>query len=348
MKADGPRARPASRTRRWRLALIAGVALAMAPGTLVRTSIGTRADPAVVTITPRPERVGVSGDLALTGVWELTSPHGWFGGFSALAAGRRQALIAGTDRGFLLDLDMSGDVPRAVPRSFRYVGVAVDPRKEILDLESLARDPATGTLWGGFEYYNVVMRWDPDGTRRRRAPPAMADWSANSGPETMTRLADGRFLAVAEQAEEGSNTLHPGLLFAGDPLRPGKPLAFRFSAPADYDPVDAAQLPDGRVLILLRRVAYTLPAATFDTAIAVADPTSIREGATWRGRVIERVQGGIFADNFEGITFVASPDDPSRGSIWVITDDNFSIFQRSLLLRFDWEGVTPPPPMPAS
>ncbi len=341
MKPDGPRARPALRARaplHWlRLALIAGVALALAPGTVVRTSIGTRADPAVVTITPRPERAGVSGDLALTGAWELSSPHGWFGGFSALAAGRGQALVAGTDRGFLLDIDLKGDAPRAVPLSFRYVGVAVGPRKEIVDLESLARDPATGTLWGGFEFYNVVMRWNPDGTRTRRALPAMADWSANSGPETMTRLADGRFLAVAEQTEEGSDTLHPGLLFAGDPLGPGKPLAFRFSAPADYDPVDAAQLPDGRVLILLRRVEYAIP-ARFDTAIAIADPRAIKPNGRWQARVIQRMNGGIFADNFEGIAFVPSSDNPARGSIWVITDDNMSVFQRSLLIRFDWKG----------
>jgi len=321
-----------------RLVLIAGVALALSPGTFVRTSIGTRADRAVVTITPRPERAGVSGELRLTGVWELTSPHGWFGGFSALAPGPGQTLIAGTDRGFLLDIALAGDAPRAVPGSFRYVGVTVGPRSEILDLESLARDPQTGTLWGGFENFNVVMRWNADGTRTRRAPPAIADWSANSGPETMTRLADGRFLVVAEQTEEGSDTLHPGLLFAGDPLGPGKPVAFRVGTPADYDPVDAAQLPDGRVLILLRRVVYTVPAARFDTAIAIADPRAIRAGATWRGRVIQRMQGGIFADNFEGIAFAPSAQDPARGSIWVMTDDNMSVFQRSLLIRFDWNG----------
>jgi hypothetical protein len=112
---------------------------------------------------------------------------------------------------------------------------------------------------------------------------------------------------------------------------------FSYAAPRDYDPVDAAQLPDGRVLILLRRVEYALP-ARFDTAIAIADPGTIRAGKAWEARVIQRLSGGIFADNFEGIAFVPDPANPARGAVWLIADDNFSVFQRNVLVRFDWEG----------
>lgn len=342
MNAEGPRAVPPSRARRWRVLLIALVALGVAPGTFLRTPLGDRSDRAAVTVTPLPARAGTSGELALTGVWELTSAHNWFGGFSALVAGKDGTLITASDRGFLFDLDLSGGTPRAVPGSYRFVGVRKGPRAEIIDLESLARDPATGTLWAGFENDNVVMRFAPDGTRRINAPPAMAEWSANSGAETMERLADGRFLVIAEGPEDGSDTLHQGLMYPGDPLGPGKPRAFRFAAPAGYDPVDAAQVPDGRVLILLRRVEYALP-PRFDTAIAIADPRGIRPGQPWRARIIQRMSGGMLADNFEGIAFVPSPDDPARGALWVIADDNFSVFQRSLLIRFDWPGPAPAP-----
>ena len=104
---------PSVRVRIVRWLLLAVVVAGLAPGILVRTTIGLRSDVAVVTITPVTERAGVSGDLTLTGAWELTSPHGWFGGFSALVAGEGQALIAGTDRGWLLDIDLAGDAPRA-------------------------------------------------------------------------------------------------------------------------------------------------------------------------------------------------------------------------------------------
>ncbi|MCX9148346.1 esterase-like activity of phytase family protein [Erythrobacter sp. WG] len=322
----------------WRLLFLAVVVVGLAPGTFLRTPIGTRADVAVVTVTPRADRTGVSGDLRLSGVWELTSPHGWFGGFSALVQGDGAALIAGTDRGFLLDLDLAGDAPRAVPGSFRFVGITGRGRTEFVDLESLTRDPATGTLWGGFEYENLIVRWRQDGTRTITAPPEIADWDLNSGPEAMTRLADGRFLLIEEGSHEGVRREHQTFLYPGDPARGGAPRPAHFAAPDWYSPVDATGLPDGRLLILLRRVRYAIP-ARFDTAIVIADPATIRPGAVWQGRIIQRLAGGIFADNFEGIAYVPSAADPAMGDIWLISDNNFSVFQRSLLVRFAWPGA---------
>ncbi|MFM7349094.1 MAG: esterase-like activity of phytase family protein [Erythrobacter sp.] len=320
----------------WRLLLLAVVVIGLAPGLFVRTLTGAREDLAVVTVTPLPDRQGTSGALRLTGLWQLTSPHSRFGGFSALVPGEGPALIAGTDRGFLLHLDLAQDSPHAVPGSFRFVGISRG-RKEIVDLESLARDPATGTLWGGFEAYNLVVRWRRDGTRGIIAPRAMAQWDENGGPETMERLADGRFLVIGENPLSGSTTLHEALVFPGDPLEGGEPVTSRFRAPEGYDPVDAVQLSDGRLLILLRAVSYAVP-ARFDTAIALADPREIRAGGTWEGRIIQRMNGGILADNFEGIAYVPSAQDPAKGSVWVIVDDNFSVFQRTLLARFAWDG----------
>jgi hypothetical protein len=339
MTARAPRARPAARSRWWRLGLLALVIAGLGPGTFVRTSIGKRSDTAVVTVTPRGERSGVSGALKLTGVWQLTSPHGWFGGFSALAARGGEGLVAGTDRGFLLDIDLTGGTPRAVPGSFRFIGKpSWGGRTEIVDLESLAYDEGTGALWAAFEGANRITRLGPDGTRTDVLRVEMNDWSYNSGAETMARLADGRFVVIAEGSDRDADRTHAGLIFPLDPVdEASKPRPFRFAAPEDYDPVDADALPDGRVLILLRRVEYALPAARFDTAIAIADPRAIRAGEPWRAKIIARMNGGIFADNFEGIAFVPSPDDPARGSIWAITDDNMSVFQRSLLVRFDWQ-----------
>lgn len=329
--------RKALRVRALRWLLLAVVVLGLAPGTFLRSDIGTRSDAAVVAIAPITARDGVSGDLTLTGAWELSSSHGWFGGFSALVAGKGAALIAGTDRGWLLDIELTGGTPRAVPGSYRFAGQRTSARKEVVDLESLARDPATGTLWGAFEGSNIIARYAPGGATTWREPPAMKHWSRNSGAETMLRLADGRFVVIAEGAKPGSDTVHEGLLFPRDPVEGAPPFAFRFIAPADYDPVDATQVPDGRVLILLRRVEYALP-ARFDTAIAIADPRGIAPGAAWRAEVIQRLDGGVFTDNFEGLAFVASSTDPARGSLWLIADDNFSVFQRNLLVRFAWDG----------
>lgn len=324
-----------------RLVLLALVVIGLAPGFFVNGPAGRRSDVAVVTFTPLAARKGVEGELALTGAWEMTSAHRWFGGFSALVAGEGATLVAGTDRGFLLDIDLSRDVPRAVPGNFRFVGESKPGGDEIVDLESLARDPQTGTLWAAFEADNLVMRFTADGSRRLRAPPEMAEWRHNSGAEAMTRLDDGRILMIAEGTESTSSTAHEALLFPRDPATTGAAQRFRFVSPANYDPVDTAQLPDGRVLILLRRVEYAIP-ARFDTAIAIADPDTIRPGKPWRARVIQRLTAGVFADNFEGIAYLASATDPTRGAVWLIADDNFSIFQRTILVRFDWDGAAIP------
>lgn len=324
-----------ARARMLRWLLLVVVVIGLTPGTFLRTPTGARSDVAVVAITPISSRDGVSGDLALTGAWELSSSHGWFGGFSALVAGST-GLIAGTDRGWRLDLDLASDAPRAVPGSYRFIGKRTRGRKEIVDLEALTRDPATGTLWAAFENDNVIARFAGNGAAAWRAPPAMKEWSPNSGPETMLRLTDGRFVVIAEGPEQGSDTEHAGLLYPRDPVEGAMPITFRFIAPADYDPVDATQVPDGRVLILLRRVEYAIP-ARFDTAIAIADPRAIKPGAAWQAQVIQRMNGGLFGDNFEGIAFVPSITDLAQGSLWVISDDNFSVFQRSLLVRFDWK-----------
>ena len=327
----------------FRWLLLAVVVVGLAPGTFLRTPTGPRSDGAAVAVTPLAQRTGVAGALRLSGAWELSAEHGWFGGFSALVADGEGGLIAASDRGWLLDIDLTGPAPRAASDSFRFVGRRAGVRKEVVDLESLARDPATGTLWAGFEGFNLIERFAPDGTRSFRRPPEMARWSRNSGAETMERLADGRFVAIAEGPERGSKALHRALIFAGDPVEPQAASAFRFASWPGYDPVDATQLPDGRVLILLRRVEYALP-ARFDTAIAIADPAAIRPGKAWRGRIIQRMSGGVFADNFEGIAFVPDAADPARGAVWVIADDNFSAFQKNVLVRFDWDERSAPTP----
>ena len=91
------------------------------------------------------------------------------------------------------------------------------------------------------------------------------------------------------------------------------------------------------MLILLRRVEYSIP-VRFDTAMAIADSRAIRPGGTWRARIIQRLDGGVFADNFEGIAFIPSAEDSAKGAVWLISDDNLSAFQKSLLVRFAWDG----------
>ncbi|MEP3422494.1 MAG: esterase-like activity of phytase family protein [Erythrobacter sp.] len=324
------------------------IALGLAPGTFLRTSIDPNPQEIVITLTALSDsdavRDGVRGDLRVSGVWEITATHPFFGGFSALVdtsnGAGEMGLLAGSDRGWSLDLPIQSGEPTQGGMQFVYFAQRRDSFLEMVDLEAMARDPETGTLWTTYEGFNAVQRDMLDGTSTRRAPAEMRRWSANSGPEAMARLDDGSFIILAEAPEGIGRTDRPGLLFAGDPINEGTPTQFRISTPPKYSPVDATALPDGSVLILLRRVRINVP-ADFDAAIMRADPATIEPDGVWTGDIITYLEGPLFGENFEGIAFVKDTSEGAEdgsGAIYLISDDNLSMFQRSLLVRFDWPG----------
>lgn len=337
-----------------RLFLICAIALGLAPGTWLRTHYDGPPEDIAITVIPLAQRDGVRGQFTISGVWQLTASSPFFGGFSALVnLGENTdsgALLAGSDKGWTLDIPLRSGAPSQDGMEFVYYATLRNSFKEMTDLEAMARDPDTGTLWTSYEGFNAVQRDRIDGESARSAPNQMRRWSANSGPETMVRLGDGRFIILAEAPEgEGHQSAgratRPGLLFESDPIEAPAPIAFRFSTPPKYSPVDATALPDGSVLILLRRLQITIP-ATFDAAIMRADPSEIEEGGVWSGEIIANLEGPLFGENFEGIAYVpgmpGAEDSPDTGAIYLISDDNLSMFQRSLLVRLEWPSATAP------
>ncbi|MDB5421700.1 MAG: hypothetical protein JWR59_1647, partial [Brevundimonas sp.] len=58
------------------------------------------------------------------------------------------------------------------------------------------------------------------------------------------------------------------------------------------------------------------------------------------GRTVDEMElrGPLTVDNFEGLAAVPKPDGGVR--FYLISDDNFSSAQRTLLLAFDWKPPT--------
>ena len=73
----------------------------------------------------------------------------------------------------------------------------------------------------------------------------------------------------------------------------------------------------------------------FTTTVAIVDPAAIRPGAVVRSRTIGRVPGAL-ADNYEG---AAVTTDGARLFLWLVSDDNFNRWQRSLLVQFELVGL---------
>jgi hypothetical protein len=267
------------------------------------------------------------GRFDLEAAWRITSPNDRFGGYSALAALGGGRLLAISDRGERLEFSPPGAPPSPVRLGpIRSRAVAV---REGYDAESATFDPATRVLWIGWEGSNAISRHHLDfGESPVVRPPAMRDWPNNSGPEALVRLADGRFIVLREGFFEGAR--HKGLVFAGDPITARGARSFTLAGPAGFRPTDIAQLPDGRVLILMRKLLWPMP-ARFAGRIVVADPAELDSGGILHSAVVAKLSSSLPVDNFEGMA--TEPRADGRVTVWLISDDNAAVTQRTLLWK---------------
>ena len=272
------------------------------------------------------------GEVRAVGAWELDSPNHHFGSYSALVSLGDGSVLAATDTGRRLRFAPPGNAGPAA--RFDYFALLTTGEKRLFDIEAMTRDAGTGQVWAAYENTNLIERYSAALRSEARArPTAMRGWSSNAGPEAMVRLADGRFVVLSEASRRWFAGDVPAVLFAGDPVEGAAELAFRYRPPAGYRPVDMAALPDGRVLILVRKVVWSIPPG-FAGKIVVADPAAIRPGETWSGRVIAELADPLPSDNYEGLAI-----EPAAGGdvvLWLISDDNSIRLQRTLLLKLLW------------
>ena len=319
----------------------------LAPGLWLRTQVAPRSHEQELTIKPLPLASGGHriGPFQLEAAWQLTSRNTDFGGYSSLIRKDRGRMLAFSDRGYFLDIAEPGTATGPV-----RIGASIGDKrllKDNRDVEAATFDPVTRRIWLALEARNAIAVRDEQLTRQTLvAPAAMKGWPKNAGPEAMVRLRDGRFIVLAE-AFSGwlGGELHPALLFAGDPTEGVRPERFTFAGPDGFRPTDMAQLPDGRVLVLMRRVVWPIPLET-DGRIVLADPEELRAGRVWRGKVLARLERPLPVDNFEAIAI----DDAKDGTItvWLLSDDNGAVSQRTLLWRMRLDPKLMPRSAPKS
>ncbi len=322
-----------------RRVLILLVVLGLAPGLWLRSPPQRPDHTQAVRLEPvaRGAQCCSYGPLRLTGAWRLTSPNTDFGGWSALLVTQPGRLLTFSDRGYWLDMPQPGQ-----GGTVRLAAVFAEKAqyKENRDIESATRDPLSGRIWIALEGRNAISRHGPGlAGEVIRQPEEMRGWPINSGAEAMLRLADGRFVIVAEAAAEWRAAEHSALLFTGDPAEPGAAQRFGFVGPEGYRPVDMAQLPDGRVLVLMRRLRWPVP-ARFLIKLAIADPAEIAPGKVWRAKEIADLDAGPLAtDNFEGMA--VEPGKDGGAVVWLISDDNSAVTQQTLLWRLELPAGEP-------
>lgn len=274
------------------------------------------------------------GALTLLGGWRLSSRSPQFFGWSALHVDGDHVTAIG-DAGTVLRFRLT-QFGRAVDASIKSLPATCRQNNDnrTRDAESLTGDGRN--WWVGYESNTRICRLDQDFQRGEAVyrPSLMARWRRTDGPESLLRLNDGRFLIIAEKPPRGVE-MRPLLVFHGDPANSGTPVtALTYRPPEGFSPTDAAQLPDGRVLVLNRRFR---PWSLFTSAITIIDPAQFAVGKVVEGPVIARFARPLVSDNFEGLSVTR---EGGRTIVWMISDDNAMTWQATYLLKFALdEGV---------
>lgn len=283
-------------------------------------------EPIVTAQAYRSDQSALDGPVQVRDLYRLTSPQPDFGGFSALAW-RGGRLVLFSDYGLALELpELPADGGRIAAPS-RRIGTDTI-RKSGRDIEAAASEG--GSIWLALENTNAIVRLDGRLAQRGAAlPQALADWPANGGPEALARLADGRFLVLREgRVVVGDTDPLAGVLFAGDPTAGATSRNVAITGADGYHPVDAASAPDGRILVLLRRLGFGWP-FDFRSRLAWLDPADLDDGSASLSSPID-LSVYLPDDNYEGLAVRAAGE---RWDVWVVSDDNNSHFQANWLAR---------------
>lgn len=307
--------------------------------TLIAAAQVASAEPISVTSTPVPLNREVpeqtaAGPLTYLGGVQLTSPDKRFGGFSALgisADGRRMVSISdggaflAADITYALDGQLIG-IENADLAGLSDLDGTPLAGKRFSDAESMSPG-VEGEIIVSFERAHRLWRYDPGITVPRvlRPPVELEALPANAGIEALTLLGDGRLLAISEGDTYEDETV-------AWVSRPNGWDVMTYKTKDGFRPTGAATLPGGDVLVLERYFTVRDGVRIRIRRIAAAD---IQAGAALEARLVADLNPPLSVDNFEGIEVRT---DGERTVVYLISDDNFNMLQRTLFLMFAYGG----------
>ena len=200
------------------------------------------------------------------------------------------------------------------------------------DSESIALDGSL--VYIGLERVNQVLRFDfAKGFTRSRGevvpmPPAVKKLPFNKGLEALVMVPKGMPLAgtLIAMSERGLDARGNLIAFLVGGPTPGQ---FSVRRTDNFDVSDAVLLPPGDLLILERKFSWVGGVGIRVRRIPLK---SIGPGAVADGPSISNADLGQEIDNMEGIDAHVTPEGDTV--LTMVSDDNFSMIQRTLLLHF--------------
>jgi hypothetical protein len=261
-----------------------------------------------------------AGGLALTSV-DTTRLHG----LSDLKVWPDGRFLSVSDEGDVvegrLELDTAGRLEGvADAKLYPLVGEDGQPLsaagKDEADSEGIA-ELADGRRLVSLERDDRILLYPAGGGRPVRAPSPDAKFPYNLGMEALDVDPDAGADAYVVGAEASGQTWICR-------LSSGCAASALVAKPKDAGLSAVAVLPGGRRAYLLRSFS---PLRWFRVTLRITDA---------EGRLLDelRLAPPLTVDNLEGLAALPSPDGSVR--FYLISDDNFSRFERTLLLAFDW------------
>jgi hypothetical protein len=278
------------------------------------------------------ERTEFAG-LTLLSAFELRSRHPHFGGISGLSVGADGRLYAVSDRGYWLSAQMRHDNQgRLLDLLDWKIKSLLTPGRTptdglLTDAEALASAP-DGSFIVAFEQIHRLWRYPPPPmtfdapAQPITMPPELAKAPRNGGLECIAVLPDGTIFTVAEELQNRDGS------FKGWLIENESSVELSYLPTTEFRASDCAALPNGDVLVLERHFSISL---SFSARLKRISTEGMRLHAVLSGEELLRLDPPLRLDNFEGI---AVREDSGGTLIYLISDDNFQPFQRTLLLQF--------------
>jgi hypothetical protein len=273
------------------------------------------------------------GALMFMAAYQLESSDPRFGGLSGLTFGADGKLYAVSDRGYWLsarlvsrpDGALSDLADWRIAPILNPAGTAVSGA--LADAEALTRAP-DGSLLVAFEGRHRIWRFAPPPATFDSTPvpiplPAeMARAPSNGGLEGLAILPSGELLALTEEFANGDGS------FKGWLIDNGRFAEIAYVPAKGFRVTDCAALANGDLLVLERRY---VPFGIWSARLALVKGKNIEAGGRLTGQELVRLEQPLVTENYEGL---AVQETPLGTMIYLVSDDNYSVFQQTLLLQF--------------
>ena len=196
------------------------------------------------------------------------------------------------------------------------------------DAEALARAP-DGSFMVGFEKFHRIWRYPP--------PPPNFPFFARTGfhpggsPKSAKQRRTGRHCHFFGWSATGFDrgVPEPGWKLQRLVDRGERFFELSYLPSEEFRVTDCAALSNGDVIVLERRY---VPFGILSARLKLVRGETVQPGAKLVGEELLKLEYPLNVDNFEG---VAVQEDPTNGTIiYIVSDDNYNPFQRTLLFQF--------------